>query len=289
VRAAYPDQAGHVERDGVRLGYEVFGEGEPTILLMPAWTIVHSHFWKMQVPYLSRRNRVVTYDGPGNGRSDRVTDPNRYSSDSYAADAAAVLDACGVDRAVVVGLSLGAQYATRLAALYPARVSGLVLIGAALPLLPPIPERAEATENLFKPYPADPEWWETYNVAYWHANYRDFVQFFFDQVFPEPHSTKAREDALGWGLETGPAILEATVLRPAFDLTGPEIFAGVTCPTLIIHGTADRIHHHRVGVEAARLSGSPLVSMTGSGHMPNVRDPVRFNLILQDFVDRLSA
>lgn len=289
MRAAYPDQAGHVERDGVRLGYEVFGEGDPTILLLPAWTIVHSRLWKMQVPYLSRRNRVITYDGPGNGRSDRVTDPTRYSGDSYAADAAAVLDACGVDRAVVGGLSLGAEYATRLAALYSARVTGLVLIGSALPLLPPAEDRVDVHDNLFDPYPDEPQGWDKYNVAYWHADFRDFVEYFFEQAFSEPHSTKPREDAVGWALEAGPAILEASVRRPPFDLTGPEIFAGVSCPTLVIHGTEDRIDSHRVGVEAARLSGGTLVSMSGSGHLPNVRDPIRVNRLFRDFVDRLSA
>ena len=288
MRGAYPDRAGHVERDGVRLGYEVFGEGDPTILLLPAWTIVHSRFWKMQVPYLSRQNRVITYDGPGNGRSDRVTDPNRYSSDSYAADAAAVLDACGVDQAVVVGLSLGAQYATRLAALYPARVTGLVLIASALPLLPPA-EESESHDDMFGPYPDHPHGWDKYNVAYWHADFQDFAEYFFEQAFSEAHSTKPREDAVGWALEAGPSILEMSVRRPPFDLTGPEIFAGVACPTLVVHGTADRIDSHRVGTRAARLSGGTFVPLVGSGHIPVVRDPVRVNLLLRDFVDRLSA
>ena len=54
MRAADPAIAGRVERDGLSLGYEVFGSGEPTLLLLPTWTIVHSRIWKMQVPYLSR-------------------------------------------------------------------------------------------------------------------------------------------------------------------------------------------------------------------------------------------
>src|SRR5690606_5126931 len=136
MRARHPDSAGHVVRDGVRLGYEVFGSGEPTVLLLPTWTIVHSRIWKMQVPYLSRDHRVVTYDGPGNGRSDRSTDPERYTADAYAADAAAVLEHLEVDRAVVVGVSLGAAYAVRLAVKFPGRVLGLVLVGPALPLTP---------------------------------------------------------------------------------------------------------------------------------------------------------
>ena len=69
---------GYVERDGVRVFYEVYGEGEPTVLLLPTWSIIHSRHWKMQIPYLARHCRVVTFDGRGNGRSDRPPEPEAY-------------------------------------------------------------------------------------------------------------------------------------------------------------------------------------------------------------------
>ena len=56
TRARYPDESGYVERDGVRIYYEVYGSGEPTVLLMPTWSVVHSRHWKMQIPYLARVN-----------------------------------------------------------------------------------------------------------------------------------------------------------------------------------------------------------------------------------------
>lgn len=290
MRAAYPDLTNHVVRDGVRLGYEVFGDGEPTILLLPTWTIVHSRQWKMQVPYLARHYRVVAYDGPGNGMSDRATDPARYTADSYAADAVAVLDACGVERAVVVGLSLGARYGVRLATLHPDRVIGLVAIGPSLPLVDPLPERASVVDSLHRSAPEKPEGWAKYNIDYWHRDYPDFVEFFFSQVFNEPHSTKPREDTLEWGLEAGPEILEAEALGKAFevDLTGTDLVIPVSCPTLVIHGTRDRIQPHAVGSELARLTGGTLVSLEGSGHLPNVRDPVKVNLLIRGFVEGLS-
>ena len=71
TRARYPDQEGYLERDGVRVFYEVYGSGEPTVFLLPTWSIIHSRHWKMQIPYLARHCRVVTFDGRGNGRSDR--------------------------------------------------------------------------------------------------------------------------------------------------------------------------------------------------------------------------
>ncbi len=289
MRAATPEVSGHVERDGVHLGYETFGKGDPAILLLPTWTIVHSRFWKMQVPYLSRHYRVITYDGPGNGRSDRTTDPSRYTADSYADDAAAVLDACGVESAVVVGLSMGAQYGSRLAALHPARVLGLVMIGPALPLAPPAAGREGIAPRFWGPYPEEPLGWDKYNLAYWHDHYRDFVEFFFGEAFSEAHSTKQIEDATGWALETGPEILEANARRPSLDLSGEEMVAAISCPLLVIHGTEDGIQSHQVGQEAARIGNGALVSLEGSGHIPNARDPVKVNLILREFVERLTG
>jgi predicted glycosyltransferase len=72
TRARYPDEEGYAERDGVRVWWEGYGAGEPTILLAPTWEIVHSRFWKCQIPYLARHARVVTFDPRGNGRSDRI-------------------------------------------------------------------------------------------------------------------------------------------------------------------------------------------------------------------------
>jgi pimeloyl-ACP methyl ester carboxylesterase len=289
MRAIEPVVSGQVERAGIRLGYEVFGEGDPTVLLLPTWTIIHSRFWKMQVPYLARRYRVVTFDGPGNGRSDRTTDPERYRAEEYARDAAAVLDACGSDRVVLVGLSLGAQYGARFAWMFPERALGLVMIGPSLHLDIGHPERQAVFEMFNEPAGDDPRGWEKYNVAYWHTNYPDFTEFFFSQCFSEPHSTKPREDAVGWAAETGPEILEAESRSPEPEPGDRETLAGLTCPVLVIHGTHDRVTAHAAGEEAARLTGGALASLSGSGHIPNVRDPVKVNLLLRDFVDRVAS
>ncbi len=71
--------------------------------------------------------------------------------------------------------------------------------------------------------------WQKWNSHYWLENYEDFLEFFFSQVFTEPHSTKQREDAIGWALETDPETLVATQLAPRFpdeasvrELTGPR-------------------------------------------------------------------
>jgi pimeloyl-ACP methyl ester carboxylesterase len=78
---------------------------EPTALLLPAWSIMHSRHWKMQIPYLARHGRVLTFDGRGNGRSDRPTEPEAYRSAELTADALAVMDATGTERAALVASS----------------------------------------------------------------------------------------------------------------------------------------------------------------------------------------
>lgn len=291
MRALEPDVVGHVERDGVVLGYEVFGAahaGRPTVLLMPTWTIVHSRVWKLQVPYLARHVRVIVYDGPGNGHSGRTTDPDRYTVDAYGADAAAVLDACVADRVIAVGLSLGAPYSLRLAGVRPDLVAGLVLVGAAMPLAV-LDERAQIGNSFHDPAPTTPTGWDRYNLAYWHARYDDFAAWFFEQVFSEPHSTKAREDSVGWANEAGADVLGASAASET--LTAAEAYAlldDVACPMLFVHGTDDRVQSHEVSARAAAHTGSPLVSMVGAGHLPNVRDPVRFNRLLHQFVERVA-
>ena len=94
----------------------------PTVLLMPTWSIVHSRHWKMQIPYLARHCRVLTFDGRGNGCSDRPSEPDAYREEEYASDAVAVMDATATDRAVVVALSRGAERSLLLAANHPERV-----------------------------------------------------------------------------------------------------------------------------------------------------------------------
>ena len=91
--ARAPEQSGYVERGGVRVWWEAYGAGEPAILLMPTWSIVHSRHWKAQIHYLARHFRVVTLDGRGNGLSDRPADSAAYADAEIVADAVAVLDA----------------------------------------------------------------------------------------------------------------------------------------------------------------------------------------------------
>ena len=282
TRARYPDHSGYVERDGVRVFYEVYGTGGPTVLLLPPWSIVHSRCWKAQIPYLARHARVITFDPRGNGRSDRPAEPAAYGEAEFAADALAVLDETATERAFVVSWSMGAQRGLILAAEHPDRVAGIVFIGAALPLGAQS-ARAEAIKWWNAPQPVY-EGWGKYNRHYWLEHYEGFLGFFFSQVFTEPHSTKQIEDAVGWGLETTPETLIATEFHSKLDEpTIRRLTAKLRCPVLVLHGTEDAIRSLDSGAALAELTGAPLVTLEGSGHGPLARDPVKVNLLLREF------
>ena len=291
-----PDISGFVDSEGVRIHYEVSGKASPTILLLPTWTIVHKRLWKAQVPYLSRHFRVVSYDGPGNGLSDRPVEGAAYDHDVQVRHALAVLDATDTDAAVVVGLSQGASWALQLAAHHRDRTLGAILIAASLAITEGHPARAATLRPEDLPpsrVPAlecdPPRHWAKYDTAYWRDHYEDFLWFFFGMCFPEPHSTKQIEDCVGWGLDTTSDVLiaEAVAARPTREVIEAWCQA-VSCRVLAVHGDHDLISPTSRGHRLAELTGGELVVLQGAGHLPIARDPVKLNLLIRDFVLSVS-
>ncbi len=284
MRAREPDAEGYVNHDGVKVGYAVHGRGDRTVLLAPGWLVVDARIWKLQVAYLARHFRVITVDPRGNGRSDRPADPAAYTDRAHATDLVAVLDAAGVDRAVVVGLSRGAWRAAVAASEHPERFTGLVAIAPrVLCLAPPLPERGvldfEAVREHY-------EGWQRYNRHYWRRDYRGFVEWFFATLLPEPHSTRQFEECVSWALETGPETLIAGEDAPESVPGQPAVEAllrGLRCPVLVIHGERDRCVPVGVGERFAELTGGRLIRMAGAGHLPPARHPVPVNRWLRDF------
>ena len=290
MRALEPDIAGYVKHDGVRIGYEVFGTGSPAVVLLPTWPIVDSRHWKAQVPYLARHFRVVTFDPPGNGRSDHSTDPAAYGDDAMVGQLLAVMDGTGTDRAVLAGLCTGAWWALVATSRHPERVLGVAAIAPAAPhLTPPRPERAVYDFNASLD---TDEGWAKYNREYWLRDYPGFAQFFFDTVISEPHSSKQREDAVGWALQTTPECLIASMRGEACvsDRAQAEaLLRSVDRPVLVIRGSEDRCRPQEQMHGVARLTGAREVVLDGAGHLPHAREPVVVNRLLRDFIQPRPA
>ncbi len=233
--------------------------GEPTVLLLPTWSLIHSRHWKMQIPYLARHCRVVTFDGRGNGRSDRPQNPAAYDEREFAADALAVLDATETEARGDRGASHSVHSAALLlAAEHPERVDAAVLSSGRTSAVggQPLPERAV---HHFDSRKHDTyEGWAKYNRYHWLRDYNGFVEFFISQIFTEPHSTKPIR-----GLPSG-GRSRRTARRSSATQDGPgltrrgvarDLCRRVRCPVLVIHGDEDAIASVTRGAALAEQTG----------------------------------
>ena len=287
MRARYPDVEGFLERDGVKVGYEVFGAGEPAVVFPPIDALVHSRAWKAQVPFLARTSKVVTIDPRGNGRSSRPQSPAAYADTEFVADTIAVMDAAGIGRAVLVGLCTSSWRALLTAALHPGRVLGVVSVAAWAPFLtPPLPTR---TAFDFDQVLGTDEGWAKDNRHFWLRDWRGYAEFFFTELLPEPHSTKQHEDGVGWALEIGPETMLVHDQGPLSSSSREEteaLLRRVRCPVLAIHGQHDRCEPLSRSERIAELTGGELLLLEGAGHLPHAREPVVINRAIREFADR---
>jgi pimeloyl-ACP methyl ester carboxylesterase/predicted glycosyltransferase len=285
MRAEEPAIEGVVTRDGVRIGYEVFGpETGPVLVLLPCWIIVHARSWKAQVADFARDMRVVVVDGRGNGRSDRPAGPDAYRYGEYVADALAVIDHLGLARYSLVGFSRGGPQAALIAAQRPEQVQSVVLIATVAPMSA---REREARIQAFTTARDSYEGWERYNAHYILEDVDGFVRLFFQRMFVEPHSTKQIEDAIGWAAETTPQVLVDSMLGGMCDEVDlAAAFGAISCPVLQIHGEADEIATLAGARKVAQLTGVEPLVFEGSGHGPHMRYPVRANTAIRDFLTR---
>jgi pimeloyl-ACP methyl ester carboxylesterase/predicted glycosyltransferase len=286
MRAKLSSRDGFIEREGIKIYYEVFGDGPETMVFLPPWSIVHSRVYKAQLPYFSERFRCIAYDARGNGKSDRPMEATAYSLDNFVADALAVMDSTDAGQAILIGLSQGAMLASVLAAYHPERVRAAILVGTVATIGPGYPY---LTPRHFLAERDRFEGWDKYNRTYWLTRYPDFAEHFIRNICSEPHSTKQIEDGLEWaGETTGPVLVktvEARTILPSID-AGEAMYRKIRCPLLLIHGDNDQIQPHERAEAVAKATGAELVTIHGGGHNPLGRHPAKCNTLIVDFLGR---
>ena len=118
----------YLDQDGVRIYYQAFGlPNDAMPLLLTHGFSASSAMWQPNIAALAATRPVITWDLRGHGNSDAPDDLARYSPEACVADMTALLDACGIERAVAGGLSLGGFLSLEFCLAHPDRVAGLVL------------------------------------------------------------------------------------------------------------------------------------------------------------------
>jgi pimeloyl-ACP methyl ester carboxylesterase len=238
--------------DGAKIHYEVHGAGDPVLLIMGLGS--NAHGWYRTIPWLSARHEVIAFDNRGTGRSD-VPD-GAYSIAQMAADAAAVLDASGRDRAHVVGASLGGMIAQRVTLTYPQRVRSLVLICTT----PGGPHAARPSNEVLGGMVEggdDPS-----------TIYRRNAWFLYGADTRTNHPERIEEDLASRAkIPTLPAGYLGQLQAAMGHDTWNEL-PSISAPTLVVHGDADLLVPTENGrLLAQRIPGADLVLIPGAGHM----------------------
>lgn len=110
-------------KDGAQISYETYGVGEPTLVFVHGWSC-DARYWRAQVPYFSKKNRVVVLDLAGHGHSGVTR--SQYSMKAFGEDVRAVTEATGSRSVILIGHSMGGSVIAEAARLMPNKVLGLI-------------------------------------------------------------------------------------------------------------------------------------------------------------------
>src|ERR1051325_7818379 len=261
-------------RDGVEIYYEAYGEGTPFLFLSE--TACDGAVWKLyQAPEFARDHRVVIFDYRGTGLSGKPS--GNYTTNMFAADAVAVLDALGLEGAVVCGHSMGGRVAQILALDYPARVSKLILAssGAAHPGETGIPLRIakEMVEMGYEKYVREHTilvgWTESYAQRhmdliekYLRVRMANLcpVEFYFRHVLArQAHDTSRRLN---------------DIKIPALIFVGDDDHFVVS----------DMSHRSGADILAKGIPGAKLVVLPGERHSYFYTEPEKVHGIVREFI-----
>lgn len=234
--------------------YESHGEGEPLLLINGYGQ--YSGQWAALIPRLSKEYRVIAFDNRGTGRTDKPK--TAYTMKMLAADARGLLDALGIDRAHVFGVSMGGMIAQEFAINYPDRVISLILgctqCGGKNQIVP----TKEAFAFLFSPEMAKLPVSE---------RARQTTPWLWNQEFIDKHP-----EAVEWyvGITTKYPTPTHGYACQAQAIMGHDTYERlpqIKAPTLVIAGDADRIiPAGNSEIIASRIPGAELVMLKNSGH-----------------------
>lgn len=260
-----------VENQGTKIYWDEQGQGTPVLLIMGLG--YSSQLWHRTRPVLAQHFRTIAFDNRGVGLSD--VPPGPYSIASMASDAAAVLNAAGVARAHVFGISMGGMIAQEFALQYPTRTRSLIL-GCTSPG-GPLAIRAErkVADVLFA---RGMTWAQAREAA---------LPFIYDAATPRE---KIEEDlrVRQQRLPTPEGYMAQ--LQGILAWEGYSRLDQITAPTLVIHGNSDQlIPPGNAHLIAERIPGAKLVMLSRASHLFLTDQTEAAHKEIQDFLFSLSA
>jgi pimeloyl-ACP methyl ester carboxylesterase len=267
--------------DGVQLFYEEAGSGAPVVFVHEFAGDHRS--WEPQLRYFSRRYRCIAYNARGYPPSDVPESFERYSQERSRDDIRAVLDALRIERAHVVGLSMGAFATLHFGMHYPHRALSLVVAGGGYGSHPAqyrkFQEDSRTNAELIKR-----EGMEGFAATYGHGATRVQLQNKDPRGFAEYIRQLAAHSASG-SINT---LLGYQARRPSlYDLTGE--MARMQVPVLVMAGDEEEPCLEVCLLMKRSIPTAGLVLFPRSGHAINLEEPALFNQFVRDFFHQVEA
>jgi pimeloyl-ACP methyl ester carboxylesterase/predicted glycosyltransferase len=244
----------YAENKGVKIWYEIHGQGEPTLIMVPGFQIVHSEYYKrFCVPFLSRHMRVVTLDLRGSGKSDGPE--GGYDLENWTDDIHAVVQDAGLDVFAMAGSSCGVSMCINYCTNHPAKVSHLILMNGFARMV-----RSES-------YPAGmPEKDLKGIVQFWHDQPQDMLKGFIEMLCSEKYTLRAKELVWQWAHETSPAIW-AKGFSCSVQTNVDATLENLDLPVLIVAGQTDQVVFPSASEYLhQKIRGSRFIPIEHAGH-----------------------
>lgn len=255
---------------GFRMAYEMIGSGDPLLLINGLGS--DRSEWLYQTPVFSPHFRVVTFDNRGAGESE--TPPGPYTTEQMAGDAAALLDHLGIDRADVLGVSLGGMIAQEVALRRPDRVRRLVLACT-----------APGGEGALRPSPGVLQAFVRSPGADREEEIRRALPFLYTDGYRRSHPERVEAFVRRrLAAETSPEG-HSCQLAAAQTHSAWERLESIRAPTLVIAGEEDQVvppeNSRRI---ASRIPGAKLVLLPGAPHRFFAENAEAFNREVLSFL-----
>ena len=267
--------------DGVKLYYEECGSGTPIVF-------VHEfagdwRTWEPQVRHFSRRHRCIAYNARGYPPSDVPVDVERYSQQRARDDILGVLDALSIERAHIVGNSMGGFATLHFGMAYSARAVSLVVAGCGYGAHPGQYKVFQAQSRELAQTMLD-KGMAHVAATYGHGPSRLQLKEKDPRGFAEFVRNFSEHSAQG----SANTMLGYQARRPSlYDLTAE--MARITAPTLIVAGDEDDAVLEPSLMMKRTIPTAGLVVLPKSGHMTNLEDPALFNRLLEDFFHQVES
>ncbi len=255
--------------DSERISYDIVGEGKTTLIFIHGWSC-DGRYWQKQIPQFAKDYYVITVDLAGHGHSS--LDRSVYSMLSFANDVKAIIDKENIDRAILIGHSMGGGVIAEAARLMPEKVIGIVGVDTLQNVAEPIPQ--SEIDEMVKSFEAD------FKIAA-----QNFVTTMFPKGTDQQLVNWVKED-----MSSAPKEIALSAFRNYLSQyvngEAANVFEDITIPVVSINA---RLWPTAPEANRKHIKNYHLLYIEETGHFPMLEKPEEFNVLLQKVLNSIES